>query len=136
MPLPERKYSWSQLLKMITPGDIILIIGIILLGIASLVIIDHLKQPGETATIEVAGKMPQQVNLQETQVLSLRGAIGQTTIRIDHGAVQVTHSDCPEKICVRTGKIRQAGEMIVCVPNKIVIRINGRHNQTFDVITQ
>ena len=33
------------------------------------------------------------------------------------------HADCPDKICVKTGKIKNKGEQIVCLPNKLVVKV-------------
>jgi len=128
--------SWAEILKIITPGDKSLIVSIIALSIISFVTVNHLSQPGEFLVIEVEGKVLSKLNLNEEQELAVVGPIGNTIVKIDRGKAQVIHSDCPEKICVKTGKISRAGEIIVCVPNKVVVRINGRRKNHFDVITQ
>ncbi|HBE87040.1 MAG TPA: hypothetical protein DDW53_19330, partial [Lachnoclostridium sp.] len=37
----------------------------------------------------------------------------------------ITEASCPDKVCVRTGKIHRSGELIVCLPNRVVITIEG-----------
>jgi len=37
----------------------------------------------------------------------------------------VESSDCPQKLCVKMGKIDRAGEAVWCVPNCVGIRIEG-----------
>lgn len=39
--------------------------------------------------------------------------------------LQVAHSDCPTQDCVRTGAITRSGQSIVCLPARIVIRLEG-----------
>lgn len=126
----------SSIFKIITPGDKILVVLIFALGIVSLVALKHLRQPGDSVIIEVKGQVVQRLDLKTSQEITVNGAIGRTTIKIEGGAAQVIHSDCPEKICVKTGKITHAGEIIVCVPNKIVVKIIGKQKNPFDVITQ
>jgi hypothetical protein len=46
-------------------------------------------------------------------------------LHIDNESVYVTNSTCPDKICEKTGEIHRAGQVIVCVPNKVLIRIEG-----------
>lgn len=41
------------------------------------------------------------------------------------GRARMKESDCPDKVCVRTGWIAHPGQVIVCLPNKIVVRIEG-----------
>jgi hypothetical protein len=50
---------------------------------------------------------------------------GMAHIVLDEGRIYV-HEDnsiCPKKICQLMGSIRHSGETIVCLPNKMVIRI-------------
>ncbi|UCE08218.1 MAG: NusG domain II-containing protein, partial [bacterium] len=95
-----------------------------------------LRQPGNSVTIEVNGRIVHQLDLNTSQQITVTGSVGKTIIKIDQGTAQVIYSDCPEKICIKTGKIHHTGEMIVCVPNKVVAKINGKRNNQFDVITQ
>jgi hypothetical protein len=125
----------SSILKIITPGDKILIVLIFAFGIVILVALKHLRQPGDDVIIEVKGQVVQRLDLNTSQEITINGAIGRTIVKIEGGAAQVIHSDCPEKICVKTGKITYVGEIIVCVPNKVVIKIIGKQKNSFDVIT-
>ena len=34
-------------------------------------------------------------------------------------------ADCPDKVCVKTGKIKKPGQTIVCLPHRTVIEITG-----------
>jgi len=126
----------SSILKIITPGDKILVALILALGIISLIALSHLRQPGDFVIIEVNGQVIHQLDLNISQEVTIEGSIGKTIIKIDQHSARVIHSDCPEKICVKTGKIHLAGEMIVCVPNKVVVKITGKQKNQFDVITQ
>jgi len=54
--------------------------------------------------------------------------IGQTSIEIVNKAIRVVSSDCPQSIA-------QTGGIIVCVPNKLTISIEGRRKNKFDAIT-
>ena len=39
--------------------------------------------------------------------------------------VRVEHADCPTQDCVHTGIITRAGQSIVCLPARIIIRLEG-----------
>jgi hypothetical protein len=125
-----------SILKVITPGDKILVILILALGIISLIALHHVRQPGDSVTIEVNGRIIHQLDLNTSQEVAVSGSIGKTIVKIEPGTARVIYSDCLEKICVKTGKIHRAGEIIVCVPNKVVVKINGKLKNQFDVITQ
>lgn len=63
--------------------------------------------------------------LHENRELSLEGRIGKVIIEIKDRRVRVRESSCPDKVCVKTGWIKRSGEIIVCAPNQITIRILG-----------
>ncbi len=65
--------------------------------------------------------------------LALAGPAGSTVVSIRGRAVRVVRSDCPAKLCVRTGEISRPGQAIICVPNRVVVRLSGRE---VDAITR
>lgn len=46
-------------------------------------------------------------------------------IVIDENGAYVEDVVCPDKICQKTGVVDKAGQSIVCLPNKVVIYIEG-----------
>ena len=46
-------------------------------------------------------------------------------ITVENGRVCVSEANCPDRICVRRGWIRFAGESIVCLPHKLVVTVRG-----------
>lgn len=44
---------------------------------------------------------------------------------IEGGYVYLKDADCPDKLCVKQGRISKAGESIICLPHHLVIRIVG-----------
>lgn len=52
------------------------------------------------------------------------------------GSICFEHSDCPDKICVKTGKLRRVGESAACLPNKMIMKIvpENRTEDTPDLI--
>ena len=39
------------------------------------------------------------------------------------GAIAFVESDCPDKVCIHTGKLRTSGQFAACLPNGIVMKI-------------
>lgn len=53
------------------------------------------------------------------------------------GSIRFEESDCPDKICIRTGRIRTVGESAACLPNQIILKIvsaKGRGASDLDMI--
>lgn len=42
---------------------------------------------------------------------------------IENGRVKVSESDCPDKICMKTGFISLSAQSAVCLPNKAVLYV-------------
>ena len=57
------------------------------------------------------------------------------TVSVKDGGVSVVSSDCPDKICVTTGKISKPGQAIICIPARVVIEITegGEQDEDFTV---
>ena len=47
------------------------------------------------------------------------------TVEIKSGSVSVTEASCRNQVCVRHGAISRPGESIVCLPNRLVVTIEG-----------
>jgi hypothetical protein len=39
------------------------------------------------------------------------------------GSIRFEESDCPDKICIRSGRLKTVGESAACLPNKIIVKI-------------
>jgi len=40
-------------------------------------------------------------------------------------SIAIVRSDCPDQVCVNTGKLRVAGQFAACLPNNFVIVLQG-----------
>jgi hypothetical protein len=48
---------------------------------------------------------------------------GFNILHIENGEIWIHDASCPDKICIHQGKISQDGEIIVCLPNRMLIKI-------------
>ncbi len=39
------------------------------------------------------------------------------------GSIAFIKSDCPDKICIRSGRLKNAGQFAACLPNKVMLKI-------------
>jgi hypothetical protein len=124
----------------VTFADKVLIGVLLLLSLGSYPLIRFAIAGGEgdKVRIEVDGKEFATVSLQEAQTLMVPGPLGHTEVVIHEHEVFVADSPCRAKICVKMGHMSQAGHMIVCVPNKVSIRVLGKKGQElpYDAISR
>ena len=90
---------------------------------------------GSMVLVDVAGKTVEKLDLHENRDVTIRGEFGVMHIEVRQGKVRVSDADCPNRICVRTGWRSREGEVIVCVPNKTVVRIVGQTKTEVGAIT-
>ncbi len=51
-----------------------------------------------------------------------------TKILVEKGKICFAEAECPDKVCVNTGKISRPGQIAVCIPAKLIIEITGRES--------
>ena len=126
-----------MVLKYFTRGDIILIAGLLIVSAASIVGIRQYGLNGRHAVVEVEGKRVMELSLDRDVTTTVTGPLGETVIVVENGTVRIVNSPCPLHYCIRMGRIRYGGEIIACVPNRVLINIKGGNKKgTFDGVTQ
>jgi hypothetical protein len=114
-------------LKRITLLDVIAIVLLLLLS-TSLILHNKLGSNLPWARVAEAsifrdGALFQEVKLDKNQEIVLLN--GHMVVEVKDGRIRVKESDCPRRICLRTGWIQHPGETIVCVPYKMVIEVGA-----------
>ncbi|MBT9154957.1 MAG: hypothetical protein DDT39_01647 [Firmicutes bacterium] len=82
--------------------------------------------PGGLAIIEVNNREVQRVQLRPGETarrFTVRGTRGELLIEVDGESIRVVEADCPDKVCIGMGRKSRPGEVIVCLPNRVVIRV-------------
>lgn len=54
------------------------------------------------------------------------------TVEIRDGRARVANSDCPDKICQRTGWISRKGETVICAPAAVRLTVTDRRGGADD----
>lgn len=116
-----------------TPADLILALLLVALSLGSQVFLGR-RPPGSEVVVESEGRR-QRCPLSRDQVLYLDGPLGTSRVEIAGQGARIAASPCPEQRCVLQGWIRRQGEVAACVPNHLVLRIEGG-NQTVDALSR
>ncbi len=107
----------------ITAADKILMVVSACLIVASYVFANAVAVQGSVVVIQVDGVTVHKALLSETQRITVKGVHGELIVETRERKVAITQADCPNHICVKTGWRSRSGEVIVCVPNKALVRI-------------
>ncbi len=73
---------------------------------------------GQTVVVESDGEVARYA-ISEDRTIALAG----NWIVVSSGEVRMEWADCPDLICVKHAAIDQSGEVIVCLPHRVVVRI-------------
>ena len=89
--------------------------------------INHfVKKDGAFVQIKVDGQVIKTISVNQNETQTIEGYQGGSNIvTIENGGVTMTDADCPDKLCVKTGRISKTGETIVCLPHRVVVEIIG-----------
>lgn len=80
-----------------------------------------------TAVITQNGQVIKEINLSELSS-PLEFAIDgkyHNSIRAEQGKIRFVESSCPDDICVQTGWLTKPGQVATCLPNGVLIKIEG-----------
>lgn len=78
------------------------------------------------AVITVGNQQIAAVNLADSADFKVQGALGEMALRVENKGIRVRRSSCPNQVCIQQGAARRPGEMLVCVPNRMIVLIRGR----------
>lgn len=100
-----------------------------MLAFGAAVRILHLNNDSLVAQIYVDNKLYDQIDLSRVQnSYTIDIPISENKhniILVESGAISMQSADCPDKLCVKQGRISGGAYPIVCLPHKIIISMEG-----------
>lgn len=100
-------------------GDIILLVVVVLL--VAITIYFALKTDAGEADVYVEGNLVYKLDLDNDATVDVLD--GKVQIKIQNGKAFVAKSDCKNQLCVHAQPIGKEGGVIVCLPNKVVVKV-------------
>ena len=108
---------------MIKKADIILLIVILAIGIPMSVLSLTAGTGGDKVKISTDGQVYGIYPLNEDCEIDVTEDGHTNHITIKDGQVSMSYSTCRNQVCVNTGAISQTKDVIVCLPNRVVVEI-------------
>lgn len=85
------------------------------------IILSNIQPDERIAVVTVDGKVYKEVDLSVDDTFVVKTSKGTNQVRIKDNAIYVEEATCPDKLCVRHGKLNNKYDSIVCLPHKVVI---------------
>lgn len=120
-----------------TVADKVLILAFaILAGILFYAVPHWVVFGGTTVEVRSGDTIVGTYDLREDRLVSVPGPLGNITLRIRDGRARITDSPCPNKICIGMGSVGKEGGLLVCVPNKVVVRVGSGTAEGLDAVSE
>jgi hypothetical protein len=87
-----------------------------------------IKGSRHIAEIKQDGKVIRTIDLDKidtAEEIKITYNDGYNIIRVENGRIKIIDADCPDKLCVKTGWITESGQSVICLPHKLIIKIQG-----------
>lgn len=125
-----------RLSKLLRTGDGILIALVLLASALSVMTVRRSSTSDMTVFMTLSNETVYRLPLSTNRRVVLTGPLGQTTVELDGNSVRIAGSPCPQRLCMKMGRIRNSGQCLVCIPNRIIVQIIGKDRRRLDGVTQ
>ncbi|MBF7097045.1 NusG domain II-containing protein [Alkalibacter mobilis] len=109
--------------------DLILIGSILIIAMVGLLISYIYGQTDKElkVVITVNGEIYREIPFDETtnEKITVEYEGNLNIVEIKEGHVVISEANCPDQICVHTSPADEKGEMIVCLPNKVIVEVTS-----------
>ena len=107
-------------------ADVLLIAALLVVALGFFAVRRLSRKDGALAVVYVNGERTAEYPLSEDTAVTLHAPNGGYNILvISGGCADVTEASCPDGICVAQGAIDRGGVPIVCMPHRLVVKIEG-----------
>lgn len=92
----------------------------------------------DSIEIYMDNKLYKTYDINDKQEIKIKSKEGYNIVKIHDKGVEIIEASCPDKVCIHQGFITKSSESIVCLPNKVHIKITteDNHESEEDVISK
>lgn len=95
------------------------------------------SKKGTSIEVYVDNKLYKTIDINDEVEFKIKGKNGYNIVRVHDKGVEMVEASCPDKVCVHTGFIDKPSQSIVCIPNKVTIKIKtDKKDSHEDIISQ
>lgn len=124
-------------MKRLNRNDILLIGALILSAFVLMACFRIMSEKGSTVGVYVDGELRGEYELEKEREIEIDGYMGGRNVLVISGdQAYMKEASCPDGLCMHQGKVSRAGQSIVCLPNRVVVKISGGKGGDLDAVTQ
>jgi hypothetical protein len=110
---------------------------LLVVGVAGIWVgFNHFNKPNkeDRVVIYLDNEIYKEIPIDETKELTIKTKNGYNKVKVHDRGVEVIEASCPDEVCVKTGHIKKSNQSIVCIPNKVSIKIVSNEKNDIDTI--
>ena len=112
--------------------DLIVIASLLVLALALYLILGAARTEGGTVVVRVDGVETERHSLFADGTYPLNG--GSNILVIADGQAWLSEANCPDRLCVRQGRIHYTGQSIICLPNRLTVTVEDGEENGVDFV--
>lgn len=122
----------KKLFKAVKVFDVLIVVTILVFGITSAFFIFTNDESSQNVIISSPdGDFVYPIN--KDREIEISGTMGKTKILIKNKKVSIIDSPCKNKICILAGTIDKTSHFLVCLPNRILVKIEGTTKNSTEI---
>jgi hypothetical protein len=110
----------------VTWADRLVVYAIVGAALVLMLVPIRLGADGTSVRVRGVGGFDVVVPLDADRRIDVPGPLGTTVVQVTEGRAHVVESPCPGRLCIAMGHIDAPGRSVVCVPNEVIVTIEGR----------
>ena len=110
--------------RIIKRGDVIVAIFVLIIAIV-IALFFASGQPRYVVIYVDGSEYARYILDDTTKEIDIETEYGYNSVKISDGSVCVTEASCQDKLDIKAGSIYRNGQSIVCLPNRVVVSIEG-----------
>ena len=134
--MPQIKHIMKKIsLNKKTKNDIILTASLLLLAVLVFFIMGLITKDGSYVEVKKDGAVIGKYSLSIDREIEIKNDSGYNILKIESGKAYISEASCPDKLCVKQGRVFGNGKTLVCLPNKTVITVYSNKEEEVDFIS-
>lgn len=94
------------------------------------------RTAGTAVRVTVGGNIYGTYPLDRDDTIRVANGENYNILVIKDGEASISEASCPNKLCIKQGKISAEGQSIICLPNKLVVEVIGGKSSGTDTVAR
>lgn len=106
-------------------SDIKLVVILVIIVFGIFVLINITKKAGSMAEVYYKDKLVLTIDLNIDSEYKVDGELGDVVLEVKDKKIRVKSENSPRNICSKEGYIGDSSRTLICLPNKVIVKIVG-----------